>query len=132
MYKPSVRGYGYRYLPGRGTHRRRYAHREALEGKIGRVLGAGEMSCHQCDNPPCVNPEHLWVGTNRQNVDDCIAKGRSTRGSMNGLAKMNEADVVEVRVMRAAGVTYREISAKFGVTISAISHIFNKGAWKHV
>lgn len=71
-------GYGHRYVKGssRTKHRRELAHRLALEGKLGRPIRAGMNALHHCDNPPCIQPEHLWEGTQADNVRDMLAKGR--------------------------------------------------------
>lgn len=62
---------------GYGTRGHRYAHREALEQKLGRPIKPGYGALHHCDNPPCIEPVHLFEGTNADNVHDMIAKGRS-------------------------------------------------------
>lgn len=74
---------GYGELHARGRTRR--VHRVMLELKLGRKLAAGECVRHTCDNPPCVNPDHLVVGTQRDNVQDAIARGRhrNVKGQTN-------------------------------------------------
>lgn len=56
-----------------------YAHRDALERKLGRELVAGECACHHCDNPPCVDPDHLFAGTQADNARDMWKKGRGSK-----------------------------------------------------
>lgn len=68
----SPRGYG----KMRVGYRHVRVHRVVLERKIGRPLLDGECALHRCDNPPCFEPEHLFVGTQKENVADCISKGR--------------------------------------------------------
>jgi len=61
-----------------------YAHRFSLESAIGRKLDRGECALHKCDNPACVNPQHLWVGSKQDNTRDMVSKGRA-RGWPRGL-----------------------------------------------
>jgi len=82
--------------------------------------------CHSCDNPPCVKPEHLWLGTNDQNQDDKIAKGRQkgAPGERNASAKTNEATVREIRAMYATGEwTQTALGMRFGMRQDRISDI---------
>ncbi len=72
------RGYGQIRAATRGPKSLRYATHVSLEIH-GRQLKAGEGACHTCDNPPCVNPDHLFGGTQKQNIHDCIAKGRNSK-----------------------------------------------------
>lgn len=92
--------------------------------------------CHSCDNPPCVNPTHLWPGTVKDNSDDMHAKKRwrpgVLHGSHNGNAKLDEAAVREIRRMIAGGVTNVAIGRIFGVTDDAISLIRLGKKWAHV
>lgn len=67
------KGHGYAVKEGRVV----YAHRLSLEMHLGRSLIEGAMACHHCDNPPCVNPAHLYEGNSQSNVDDMIARGRA-------------------------------------------------------
>lgn len=93
----------------------------------------GHMVCHSCDNPPCCNPAHLWLGTNRDNQLDCEAKGRRVRrpndGEKNGNAKLSMADLEKIRAMIAGGSTNKAIGRVFGVTHQAISRIRRGKSW---
>ena len=95
-------------------------------------LDRSTVVCHRCDNPPCVNPDHLFIGTHKQNTADCIQKNRFYVGSMSRNAKLTEAQVVSMRADRAAGVTISALGTKFGVNQATVSKIVLKKAWKHV
>jgi len=115
---------------GIGSRRNKlvYAHRLAWSVKNG-PLPEGRVICHKCDNPGCVNPDHLFCGTVKDNSDDKIAKGRSNRGSRHGMSKLSERDVVEIR--HAQG-SLRTIANKYGVKPMAIHCIKARKTWKHV
>lgn len=88
--------------------------------------------CHHCDNPSCVNPHHLFVGTVSDNNADRISKGRSARGEKSARAKLTEADVLEIRRMAAANCRTKEIADKFKVSYYIVSLISRGDSWKHV
>lgn len=108
------------------------------------IINKGEIPpgmcvCHKCDNPSCTNPDHLWLGTLKQNNDDKIAKCRQNnvppphkRGSENGSAKLNEEQVKEIRVLLEKGLTSRDIGEQYGVSKTTILRIKNCTHWKHV
>ena len=91
-------------------------------------------ACHTCDNPSCVNPRHLFWGTARENVADCITKGRRmvVRGGKHGNAKLSDADVREIRLRCANGEQQRSVARAFGVTQHTIWSINAKQTWGHV
>jgi hypothetical protein len=108
------------------------AHRFAFELNGGVI---GEMYVlHRCDNPPCVNPAHLFLGTNADNAADRAAKGRDAdrRGAENGRAKLNEGAVIEIRALRDRGVPLHDISAMYGVHRSVVGRIVRRELWAHV
>jgi hypothetical protein len=76
----SARGYGQFWIRGTNTS----ATRAALELKLGRPLSDDEQACHTCDNPPCVNPTHLFAGSAQDNMDDRATKGRTAAGDRHG------------------------------------------------
>lgn len=88
--------------------------------------------CHRCDNPPCINPDHLFLGTNYDNVADKLKKGRhrTIRGSDRTDAKLTEADVLEIRA--ASGISQQKLAEKYGVHQVLISKIKKGERWGHV
>lgn len=87
---------------------------------------------HACDNPPCVNPAHLSTGTYADNAADMVSRDRQARGSRSGAAKLNEAQVIEIRARAAAGALHRVLAVEFGVGRSTITRIVNRSGWRHV
>jgi hypothetical protein len=98
----------------------------------GGVLPEGMSVLHTCDNPCCVNPIHLFVGTNRDNVDDCIGKGRQAKGTRVPSAKLTEASVIELRQDHEAGFSVYELATKYGISPQAAWLAAKQITWKHV
>lgn len=95
----------------------------------------GMFVCHHCDNPPCCNPEHLFLGTALDNNRDRHEKGRSViRVGMDlGIAKLTDAQVIEIRARYAhGGQTHRALADEFGVTRTTIGRIVSRAAWRHL
>lgn len=110
------------------------AHRVSWELHRG-PIPPGMKVLHKCDVPSCVNPEHLFLGTQRDNVYDCMAKGRRNvkRGSAKrGLAKLHEGQIPVIRLMLKGDMTCRAISAHFGVGRSTIAKVKSGESWDHV
>ncbi len=86
---------------------------------------------HTCDNPPCVNPAHLWFGTQQENISDMIVKDRQIHaiGEDASRAILVEEDVIEIL---KSSLTHHELAEKYGVSIGAISGIFGTKNWKHL
>ena len=85
-----------------------------------------------CDNPPCCNPAHLLLGTDKDNSDDKTAKSRQARGSRIGTAALNEAQVQELKALYATGEWNQvSLSEKFGVSQSTISRVVSGRTWRH-
>jgi hypothetical protein len=106
------------------------AHRVAWELANG-PIPAGLCVLHRCDNPPCVNVEHLFLGTLAVNSADMIAKGRSTRGQKNPRAKLTEEMIRFIRA-HAGEMTQAELADTFNVTQTTISCIITRKIWKHL
>jgi len=97
--------------------------------KIGDVGGPVTV-CHRCDNPCCINPEHLFIGTQKQNIDDRDLKGRrnQARGERQGSAKLTEEQVKAIRLdPRKQSV----IAAEFGISRAHVGNLKANRAWKH-
>lgn len=89
---------------------------------------------HKCDNPGCVNPEHLFLGTNMDNVHDMDAKGRrvtvSISGSQHANAVLNEKQVLEIKeIIKSKSLTQRQIAKMYGVANSTVNHIKTGRLW---
>ena len=126
------RGYGVTAI------RRKYmgAHKKAWILTNGPVP-AGLYVCHHCDNPPCVRPDHLFLGTNMDNVHDMIDKGRVRNGEKHPQAKLTELDVMTIRAeykpAHGDGMSLaRKLAEKYGVTAIHIWGIAHRKTWKHI
>ena len=100
-------------------------------------LNPEQCVCHICDNPPCVNPHHLFVGSNLDNIKDMIAKGRHKLppikyGEESSNAKLNNEKVKIIRSLAKAGLSSRKIARMFEVSKSTILKIINKKLWGHL
>lgn len=129
-------GYGRLMIGSRtdGTGKSASAHRVSYELFHGDIP-AGMEVCHKCDNPCCVNPEHLFVGSKQDNVDDRERKGRNNpqSGSDNVFSKLTEEIVFSARVERAEkGTTFMELAKRFGVSKKTIQNAINGITWKSV
>ncbi len=109
------------------------AHRFAYEMENG-PIPEGMYVLHSCDNPGCVNPEHLRVGSQKENMDDRRVRGRDAdrRGERNGGAKLTDSAVVEIRRLYKEGEMQKDLAERFGVANQLISRIVNRKCWVHV
>ena len=110
------------------------AHRVAWEFWRGEIP-EGVSVLHCCDNPPCCNPRHLWLGTQADNVADRDAKGRriALRGEESGASKLTAEQVLEIYARYAGGGVYqRELGAEYGVDQTTISYIVRGEKWRHI
>lgn len=123
----TVSGYGkFRY---KGKTRR--AHRLAY--KMEHKLLKSDKILHYCDNRKCVRDSHLYKGSQQQNMYDMCAKGRNAIGSKQGLSKLTEQVIPEIRKKYATGIySQRYLGEQYGVDQSVISEVVNKKIWSHV
>ncbi len=110
------------------------AHRYSYELHVG-PLG-DLLACHSCDNPKCVNPSHLFPGTQLDNMQDMMAKGRRYKpdvvGEKNGSAKLTEVLVKEARQKFADGASISDLSREYGVCWTAMKLVVTRETWRHV
>ena len=104
------------------------AHRVSYELHYG-TIPEGFMVLHKCDNPPCVNPHHLFLGTNQDNSDDRGRKGRTVKGEMLPNHKLTEDNVSEIRRMISERVPRRKIATLFGVGPTCVTDIATGRTW---
>lgn len=127
-------GYGIvrRYRPN-GTRATLFAHRLAWESERG-PIPAGKFVLHKCDNPPCCNVDHLYVGTIADNVRDLHERGRPARfpGAANPSAKLNDVAVRVIRYCAAHGWTLREVATAYGISPSQAGRIARRAKWAHL
>lgn len=110
-----------------------YAHRQAWRIKNGEIED-GKHVLHRCDNPKCVNPSHLFLGSNLDNIKDCISKGRNSKGERHQWSKLSEKQVLEIRarwVPRKIGLR-DQLAKEFGVCVEAIYSIVTRRTWTHI
>lgn len=109
------------------------AHRTSWEISFGKIP-ANLCVCHKCDNPSCVNPSHLFLGTYSENNKDRARKGRSAdvSGEKNPSAKLTEREVREIRFLRKMNVSQRKVAKKYNVGKTTIARIDNRTHWKGV
>ena len=123
------------------THRIAYA---VMNGPI----PGGIQVHHTCDNPACCNPNHLWLGTQKDNIKDCQTKGRAAIGERSGYrlhperyprgerqwyARFVEQDIRDIRTEHAAGgISQRALARKWDVNHATIGKIIRRETWKHV
>ncbi len=138
----TLRGYG--KFNSRALGRTFSAHRFAYEAVRG-PIPEGQNVLHRCDNPPCCNPDHLFLGTQADNVADMVAKGRGAsgdrsgsrrhperlpRGERHGMAKLSAEQVAEIRATPMKRGMQRAFARRFGVSEATVSYILSGKVWK--
>lgn len=120
-------GYGRIRIGGRKGESR-LAHRISYEIAYGEIPD-GLCLCHKCDNPSCINPEHLFVGTHADNMEDAAKKGRMRRGEEKSISKLKEVDIP---IIRADPRPQHVIAKDYGVSQTVIGDVKLRVTWKHV
>jgi hypothetical protein len=111
-------GYGKFFIHGKVE----YAHRAAYEISTG-VSPKGFTVCHRCDNPGCVNPAHLFLGTPAENSADMARKGRVRSGDRHHGTKLSDGDLSDIRNRVRDGETQRSVAKLYGVSFQHVSDI---------
>lgn len=123
---------------GRALFKDKSASREVFRRFIGNIT-KDENVCHSCDNPRCVNPRHLWLGTQKENMRDCANKGRRSKnsrqkpGEQHSLAKLKDNDIRKIRNLYGRGCySYTDIAAIWNISPSQVGRIIKFQRWKHI
>jgi hypothetical protein len=114
-------GYGHFYI----NATRKYAHRFSFEIHNSITIPKGLQINHNCDNPSCVNPEHLYIGTQKDNIRDKIVRERASR--------LTRIQVLEIRSRYSKGnTTWTKLAKEYGVSKTHIGYIINRKSWFHI
>ena len=89
----------------------------------------GMCVLHHCDNPRCVRPDHLFLGTRDENVKDRQVQNRQANGSRNARAKLSETEVIRIRLLYSNGTTAKQIAKHFGLSQNHVYAITGKRYW---
>jgi len=116
-----------------------YKRKTMLAHRVSWILFRGKLDpdilvCHKCDNPSCINPKHLFLGTDKDNTIDAAKKGRmgNARGEKNYNSKLNESIIKEIRKMRFDGISHNKIAKRYLISESTVKDISSRRTWKHV
>ena len=125
--------YGYSRIGRRGVNTT--MHRYVYQHIIGRSLPRNVHVLHKCDNPACINPDHLELGSHQDNMRQRDERGRHipprTRGERHGFAKLTESDVLKIRGSHSH-LSNLQLSKLFPISAPAISRVRNSFTWKHL
>lgn len=125
---------------GYGIINRHHSHRMTVASRVSWEIHRGPIPegifvCHHCDNPLCVNPDHLFLGSQTDNMRDCVKKGRLNvadhRGKQNPFSKLTDSDIRCIRSL-ANSLTQQAIADRFGIKQCHVSKIVLRQSWNHV
>ncbi len=133
LWTAATAGAGYGTFRLSNPRRYVYAHRLALERKLGRALRPKEYALHSCDVPRCVHPDHLRSGDQSDNMQECSERGRTARGERSATARLTEQDVREIRaLLDVPGRRMQDIADRYGVSRPAVSNIHSGKTWGYL
>lgn len=125
------KGYGQFRMPDRILK----SHRVSYEWRYGSIP-SGLCVCHNCDNPPCVNPDHLFLATSAENTFDMVRKGRQAKGDLvahkgekHGSSKLTKEQILEIRI---SPKSQRKLAKVYGVSQRTIGQIKHRETWRHI
>lgn len=125
--KNGSRGYGYSKFDGKMELAHRFSFK-AFKGPI----PEGTLICHHCDVTDCVNPDHVFSGTEKDNMQDKVLKGRANMKAGDNRSSMTVEKVIELRGLRQEGATFRALGERYGITDVSARHIAIGLTWAHV
>ncbi len=131
------RGYGQFQIGTLKNPKKVNSHRYVFQCVFGKLPSRKILACHTCDNPKCCNPNHLFPGTQKDNMHDAKIKGRISTtskscGEANPRSKIKDSDVRVIRKRLAAGETLTAVGSDYGLKTSATWAIKTRFCWKHV
>lgn len=124
-------GNKYNHIRFKMNNKNVLAHRFVYQECFGEIPD-GLVVRHKCDKPKCINPEHLELGTDGDNVRDMVSRGRQARGEKNGNSILKESDIREIRFLLSKGYSCVEIGKMYKTAAPNISNIKNRKRWRHV
>lgn len=107
------------------------AHRLIAHICIKPLMSTTEVVAHKCDNPTCINPEHLFITTSAGNTADRTSKGRGARGEFHPNTKLVSDDVHKIRELYSSGLSQSHIAKLFSISQSSVFNIVNRKTWSH-
>ncbi len=123
-------------VSGNGYGRFWYDSKNSMAYRVSYLINKGPIPkglfvCHHCDQPSCVNPDHLFLGTHKDNMNDRDSKGRNgyQKGEVNGNSKLKEAQIIEIR---NSSLSHTELGIMYGVAPEHIAGIRKGKTWKHL
>lgn len=116
---------------GYGRFLRSYAHRFSYELHFGKIPD-DKVVCHKCDNPSCIRPDHLFLGTMKENTQDMLRKRRHQHGEKHAHHILTEKQAIEIKKKWSEGAFGADLAKEYGVHIATISDLINGRTWTHL